>query len=42
MIWVDICEGVLDMLEDLKDVKEIVVDLEYYDIRMYIGFVCFM
>jgi exosome complex exonuclease RRP6 len=40
--WVDTCEGVLDMLEDLKDAKEIAVDLEHHDTRTYTGLVCLM
>ncbi|KAM0525393.1 hypothetical protein ACHAPE_000095 [Trichoderma viride] len=37
--WVDTYEGVLAMLEELKDAKEIAVDLEHHDFRTYIGLV---
>ncbi|KAK0384589.1 hypothetical protein NLU13_8675 [Sarocladium strictum] len=40
--WVDTYEGVLDMLEDLRDAKEIAVDLEHHDTRTYTGLVCLM
>ncbi|KAL7797312.1 ribonuclease H-like domain-containing protein [Trichoderma ceciliae] len=37
--WVDTYEGVVDMLQELKDAKEIAVDLEHHDFRTYIGLV---
>ncbi|KAM0447737.1 hypothetical protein ACHAO4_008684 [Trichoderma viride] len=37
--WVDTYEGVLVMLEELKEAKEIAVDLEHHDFRTYIGLV---
>ncbi|PTB44503.1 uncharacterized protein TrAFT101_003057 [Trichoderma asperellum] len=37
--WVDTYEGVLAMLEELKEAKEIAVDLEHHDFRTYIGLV---
>ncbi|KAH8175034.1 3'-5' exonuclease domain-containing protein [Sarocladium implicatum] len=40
--WVDTFEGVLDMLEDLRDATEIAVDLEHHDTRTYTGLVCLM
>ncbi|KAK2595543.1 exosome nuclease subunit [Conoideocrella luteorostrata] len=41
-IWVDTFDGVRQMLEDLKKVKEIAVDLEHHDFRTYTGLVCLM
>lgn len=40
--WVDTYEGVLEMLKDLKEAKEIAVDLEHHDFRTYTGLVCLM
>jgi exosome complex exonuclease RRP6 len=40
--WVDTYEGVLDMLEELKQEKEIAVDLEHHDYRSYHGLVSLM
>jgi hypothetical protein len=37
--WVDTYEGVLEMLQELKQAKEIAVDLEHHDFRTYIGLV---
>lgn len=37
--WVDTYEGVVDMLQELKEAKEIAVDLEHHDFRTYIGLV---
>jgi hypothetical protein len=37
--WVDTYEGVVDMLQELKQAKEIAVDLEHHDFRTYIGLV---
>lgn len=37
--WVDTYEGVLAMLEELKQAKEIAVDLEHHDFRTYVGLV---
>jgi exosome complex exonuclease RRP6 len=37
--WVDTYEGVLAMLEELKEAKEIAVDLEHHDFRTYVGLV---
>ncbi|OAP58849.1 hypothetical protein AYL99_06146 [Fonsecaea erecta] len=41
-IFVDTEEGVLDMLEELKDADEIAIDLEHNDMRSYVGMVCLM
>lgn len=40
--WVDTFEGVLEMLEELKQAKEIAIDLEHHDYRSYMGIVCLM
>jgi exosome complex exonuclease RRP6 len=40
--WVDTFEGVLEMLEELKKVDEIAVDLEHHDWRTYFGMVSLM
>ncbi|PTB61923.1 hypothetical protein BBK36DRAFT_1189710 [Trichoderma citrinoviride] len=37
--WVDTYEGVVDMLQELKQAKEIAVDLEHHDFRTYVGLV---
>ncbi|KAL7928754.1 ribonuclease H-like domain-containing protein [Trichoderma chlorosporum] len=37
--WVDTYEGVVDMLKELKEAKEIAVDLEHHDFRTYVGLV---
>ncbi|KAH6606060.1 exosome complex exonuclease RRP6 [Trichoderma cornu-damae] len=37
--WVDTFEGVVGMLQELKEAKEIAVDLEHHDFRTYIGLV---
>lgn len=42
LIWVDMWEGVLEMVEELKKVREIVIDLEYYDFWIYMGLLLFM
>jgi len=39
---VDTEEGMYDMLEELKQVTEIAVDLEHHDQRSYVGIVCLM
>lgn len=41
-IWVDTYEGVVEMLGELKQAKEIAVDLEHHDYRSYIGLVSLM
>lgn len=41
-IYVDDVDSLREMLEDLKEAKEIAVDLEHHDSRSYIGFVCLM
>lgn len=41
-IFVDTFEGVLEMLEQLKEAKEIAVDLEHHDFRTYTGLVSLM
>lgn len=41
-IWVDTFEGVLDMLEDLKQAPEIAIDLEHHDFRTYNGLLSLM
>lgn len=41
-IYVDTFEGVLEMLEQLKQVDEIAVDLEHHDFRTYTGLVSLM
>ncbi len=40
--FVDTYEGVLEMLKELKQAKEIAVDLEHHDQRSYIGLVSLM
>lgn len=41
-VWVDTYEGVLEMLEELKQVEEIAVDLEHHDTRSYHGLLSLM
>ncbi|KAK5942777.1 exosome nuclease subunit [Knufia obscura] len=41
-IWVDTEEGVMEMLEELKQAKEIAIDLEHNDRNSYVGMVCLM
>jgi len=41
-IYVDSPDTLLGMLSELKQAKEIAVDLEHHDQRSYIGFVCLM
>lgn len=41
-IWVDTYEGVLEMLEELKGVTEIAIDLEHHDYRSYHGLLSLM
>ncbi|KAK3400531.1 ribonuclease H-like domain-containing protein [Sordaria brevicollis] len=41
-IWVDTYEGVLEMLEELKQAKEIALDLEHHDFRTYTGLLSLM
>ncbi|AET38545.1 exosome nuclease subunit RRP6 Ecym_3030 [Eremothecium cymbalariae DBVPG len=41
-IWVDNITALNDMLNGLKNVKEIAVDLEHHDYRSYYGLVCLM
>lgn len=41
-IFVDTLEGVLEMLEELKNATEIAVDLEHHDTRSYVGLVSLM
>lgn len=41
-IWVDTYEGVLEMLEELKQATEIAVDLEHHDLRTYTGLLSLM
>lgn len=41
-VWVDTYEGVLQMLEELKQAKEIAVDLEHHDYRTYAGLLSLM
>jgi exosome complex exonuclease RRP6 len=41
-VWVDTYEGVLAMLSELKEAKEIAIDLEHHDYRTYIGLTCVM
>lgn len=40
--FVDTFEGVLAMLAELKQAKEIAVDLEHHDARSYVGLVSLM
>ena len=40
--FVDTFEGVLQMLEELKDASEIAIDLEHHDTRSYVGLVSLM
>jgi len=42
VIFVDTEEGVQRMLEELKNAKEIAIDLEHNDRRSYVGLVCLM
>ncbi|RFU77768.1 exosome complex exonuclease rrp6 [Trichoderma arundinaceum] len=37
--WVDTYEGVVEMLQELKEAKEVAVDLEHHDFRTYVGLV---
>ncbi|KAK0625256.1 ribonuclease H-like domain-containing protein [Bombardia bombarda] len=41
-VWVDTYEGVLEMLEELKQAKEIALDLEHHDYRSYTGLLSLM
>ncbi|KAJ4293007.1 exosome nuclease subunit [Collariella sp. IMI 366227] len=41
-IWVDTYEGVLEMLDELKQAKEIALDLEHHDFRSYTGLLSLM
>jgi exosome complex exonuclease RRP6 len=41
-IWVDNPEQLFAMWQELKNAKEIAVDLEHHDQRSFIGFVCLM
>lgn len=41
-VWVDTYEGVLEMLEQLKQAEEIAVDLEHHDTRSYHGLLSLM
>ena len=41
-VWVDTMEGVREMLEELKQAKEIAIDLEHNDRNSYVGLVCLM
>jgi len=41
-IFVDTFEGVLEMLEELKEAAEIAVDLEHHDARSFVGLVSLM
>lgn len=41
-IWVDTYEGVIEMLEELKQAKEIAIDLEHHDYRSYHGLLSLM
>lgn len=38
----DTPEAVTAMLQDLKQAKEIAIDLEHHDIHSYVGIVCLM
>ena len=38
-VWVDTIEAVHEMLSELKQAKEIAIDLEHHDIRTYVGLV---
>ncbi|KAH8819536.1 ribonuclease H-like domain-containing protein [Xylogone sp. PMI_703] len=40
--FVDTMEGVREMLKDLREAKEIAVDLEHHDARSYVGIVSLM
>ncbi|KAI5790739.1 ribonuclease H-like domain-containing protein [Peziza echinospora] len=41
-IYVDTEDSLLEMLKDLKQAKEIAVDLEHHNDRSFVGFVCLM
>lgn len=41
-ILVDTPEAVTAMLQDLRQAKEIAVDLEHHDVHSYVGLVCLM
>ncbi|KAL8735633.1 MAG: hypothetical protein Q9166_000802 [cf. Caloplaca sp. 2 TL-2023] len=41
-IWVDTPEAVQDMLRELKNAKEIAVDVEHHEIHTYVGLVSLM
>ena len=40
--FVDTEDGVLEMLNELKDASEIAIDLEHHDARTYVGLVSLM
>ncbi|EMD00152.1 hypothetical protein BAUCODRAFT_366269 [Baudoinia panamericana UAMH 10762] len=40
--FVDTEDAMYEMLEELKQAKEIAVDLEHHDLRSYVGIVCLM
>ena len=40
--WVDTVEALNKMIEELKKLEEIAVDLEHHDFRTYYGIVCLM
>jgi exosome complex exonuclease RRP6 len=40
--WVDTYEGVLEMLEELKQAREVAIDLEHHDYRSYVGLLSLM
>ena len=41
-VWVDTLEGVAEMVKELKNAKEIAVDLEHHDVHTYYGLVSLM
>ena len=41
-VWVDTMESVREMLKELKQAKEIAIDLEHNDRNSYVGLVCLM
>ncbi|ODV68620.1 hypothetical protein HYPBUDRAFT_4710 [Hyphopichia burtonii NRRL Y-1933] len=41
-IWIETKEGLEEMIQDLRELNEIAVDLEHHDYRTYYGLVCLM
>ncbi len=41
-VFVDTPEAVKAMLQDLRQAREIAIDLEHHDVHSYVGLVCLM